>query len=150
MAKYSGVVRSITPSTTDDNWALEAGASESCKIGRIHWGGEASASTPMHTRTARSDSQTGATTVGNVAKLHPNSVTNVVAYALTFATTQPTLNAGDLFSESWNSYGGLVIWTATPGVDEFYLLGAATELGISNRNSVGTGVSSYGTVWEED
>ena len=149
MARYSGVVRSITPSTTDDNWVLAAGASESCKVNEVHWGGEVTTSTAMHTRVARSSGQTGNTTAGSVAKIHPNSVTNVVSFGTTFATTQPTLDAGDLFAESWNAHGGVVRWLAAPG-EEFVLLGAATELCLSCRNSVGTATSSYGTIWEED
>ena len=52
MAKYSGTVLGITPSTTDDNWGLAAGASESGRIVEVHWGGEATTSTVMRTRVA--------------------------------------------------------------------------------------------------
>lgn len=149
MSYYNGYVRSITPSTTDDNWALAAGASESCRVLEVNWGGEATTTTAMATRVARSDTQTGATTTGSVAKGHPNSATNLVAFATTFATTQPTLNAGDLFMTSWNAHGGVVRWLAAPG-EEFVLIGAATEICISNRNSVGTATSSYGVCWIED
>ena len=151
MARYSGVVRSIaTPSTTDDNWGITAGASKSGKILEVHWGGEMTTSTAMCTRVARSSGQTGATTTGNVAKLHPNAPTNGLAFETTFATTQPTLDAGDLFTESWNAHGGVVRWLAAPG-EEFVIIGAATETVISCRNTVGTsGVSTYGTIWEED
>lgn len=145
---YSGVVRSITPSTTDDNWALAAGASEQAAIKEVHWGGEATTSTAMHTRVARSSGQAGSTTTGNVEKIHPYSAANSVSFATTFATTQPTLEAGDLFAVSWNCHGGVVRWLAAPD-EEFILIGAATELCVSCRNSVGTGVSSYGVVWQE-
>ena len=149
MSYYNGYVRSLTPSLTDDNWALAAGASESCRVLEVSWGGESTTTTAMATRVARSDSQTGATTAGSVAKGHPNAATNLVAFATTFATTQPTLNAGDLFMTSWNSHGGVVRWLAAPG-EEFVLIGATTEICISCRNSVGVGVSSYGTAWIED
>lgn len=76
--KYSGVVRSITPATTDDNWALAAGASEQAAVIEVWMGGEATTSTAMHTRSARSSGQTGATTAGNVEKLHPYSAANSV------------------------------------------------------------------------
>lgn len=149
MARYSGVVRSITPSTSDDNWFLTAGANESGKVLEVHWGGEATTSTAMHTRVARASGQAGSATTGNVAKLHPNSPTNLLTFGTTFATTQPTLDAGDLFAESWNAHGGVVRWLAAPG-EEFVIIGAATETVISCRNTVGTATSTYGTIWEED
>lgn len=149
MAMYSGVVRSITPSTTDDNWGLTAGASESAKILEVHWGGESTTTTAMNTRVARSSGQAGAATAGNVAKLHPNSPTNLLTFETTFLTTQPTLDAGDLWTESWNSHGGVVRWLASPG-EEMIIIGAVTETVISCRNSVGVGVSTYGTIWNED
>lgn len=149
MSLYSGVVRSMTPALNDDNWTLTAGAGKSGKIIEVHWGGEVETTTKMHTRVARSSGQAGAATNGNVAKIHPNSPNNGLNFVLTFATTQPTLDAGDLFAESWNAHGGVVRWLASPG-EEFVLIGAASELCISCRNSVGTAISSYGTIWSED
>jgi hypothetical protein len=149
MARYSGGVRSITPSTTDDNWTLSPAASESGKIIEVHWGGEVTTTTAMCTRVARSSGAAGAGTAGNTAKLHPNSPTALIDFFTTYATTQPTLDAGDLFAESWNAHGGVVRWLAAPG-EEFVMIGAATPPTISCRNSVGTGASTYGTIWEED
>ena len=138
----------ITPSTTDDNYALAAGASEQAAVLEVSWGGEATTSTAMHTRTARSSGQTGAATLGNTEVIHPyGTATSPVRFVTTFATTQATLENGDLFAMSWNAHGGVVRWLAAPG-EEFILIGAATELCISNRNSVGTGVSSYGCVFD--
>lgn len=149
MSKYSASLKSITPNTADDNWALTAGAAKSSKIIEVHWGGETTTSTAMCTRVARSSGQTGATSAVTVAKLHPNAPTAGTVLASTFATTQPTLDGGDLFAESWNAHGGVVRWLASPG-EEFVIIGAATETVISCRNSVGTATSSYGLVHEED
>ena len=149
MGVYTGTVRSITPSLTDDNWFLAANANESGKIIDIHWGGEAVTTTAMHTRTARGSAQSGNTTTGNVAKNHPNSPGNLISFGTTFATTQPTLDAGDLCSESWNCHGGVVRILFAPG-EELYIIGASTETTICNRNSVGTATSSYTAVWQED
>jgi len=102
MGVYTGTVRSITPSTTDDNWFLTAGASESGRVLSTWAGGQAVATTAMATRWARSSSQAGAATTGNVAKVHPNTPTNIMTCGTTFATTQPTLDAGDLDVISWN------------------------------------------------
>ena len=149
MARYGAVVRSITASTTDDNIALTAGASKSGKILEVHWGGEATTSTAMCTRVARSSGQTGTTTSVTAAKFHPNAPANGLVFASTFATTQPTLDSADLFAESWNAHGGVVRWLAAPG-EEMVLLGATTEICISCRNSTGTATSTYGMVTEED
>lgn len=149
MARYSFAVKSITPATTDDNWGLTAGTGKSGKVIEVHWGGETTTSTAMCTRVARSSGQTGATTAVTVAKTHPNSPTAGFVVESTFATTQPTLDAGDLFAESWNAHGGVVRWLAAPG-EEFVLIGAATETVISCRNSVGTATSTYGALFEED
>lgn len=149
MALYGGYVRSITPATGDDNWGITGGASKSGKIIEVSWGGEVTSSTGAQTRVARSSGQTGATTLGNVAKVHPNSGSNGLGFETTFATTQPSLDAGDLFTISWNFHGGVVRWLAAPG-EEFVIIGAATETVISCRNSVGTSTSSYGCIWSED
>lgn len=145
MSRYAGVVRSITPSLTDDNWTLNAAANEFAKVMEVHWGGEVTTSTAMCTRVAYSSGSAGAETTGNVAELNEYGPANLVSFVLTFATTQPTLDAGDLFAESWNAHGGVVRWLAAPG-EEFVLIGANS---ISCRNSVGTGTSTYGTIWEE-
>ena len=148
MSKYGGYVRSITPATNDDNWTIAAGASEMAAVLEVSWGGEATTSTAMHTRTARSSGQTGSATLGNTEVLHPyGTATCPVRFITTFATTQPVLESGDLFATSWNCHGGVIRWLAAPG-EEFILIGAATELCISNRNSVGTGTSSYGIVYD--
>lgn len=145
MARYSGVRRSITPNTSNDNWTLNAAANESGRVIEVHWGGETTTSTAMNTRVARS---TGGTTLtaGSVAKIHPNSPTNAIDFCTSAWSVQPTPDAGDLFCESWNAHGGVVRWLAAPG-EEFILIGAAL---ISCRNSNGTATSTYGVIWEED
>lgn len=151
MGVYTGVVRSITPVLTDDNWFLTAGANELARVIRVRASGEATAATAMHTRWARSSGQAGAATTGDVARVsNPNGPTNLLTFGTTFATTQPTLDAGSLLSESWNANGGLVEWVASIPDEEWLIVGAATETVISCRNSVGVGVSSYGGTWRED
>ena len=145
MARYSGTVLGLTPSLTDDNWALDAAAAEMGSILEVHWGGEVTTSTLMRTRVARSSGQAGAATLGNVAKINSRSAANLLDFALTYATTQPALDAGDLFAESWNAHGGVVRWLAAPG-EEFIIIGAAV---VSCRNAVGTALSSYGVIWDE-
>jgi hypothetical protein len=150
MAVYTGAVRSITPSTSDDNWAFAAGASKSLRVLAVMASGEATTSTAMHTRHARASGQTGATTTGNVEKAHPNSPANGIAFATTFATTQPTLEAGDLLTFSWNAHGGIMYWHSGSPDEEWVLIGAATNLCLVSRNTVGTAASSYLATWRED
>ena len=150
MPQYSGVVRSITPVTSDDNWAFDAAANEHGRIREVHFGGQTTASGAMHTRHARAASGVGVT-AGNVAKLHPLSggataADNYIGFQSGWATTQPTLDAGDLWSESWNSHGGLIRVVFDPDVP-VYIVGAEQ---ISCRNAVGTDISTYGTIWEEN
>jgi len=147
MGAYSGIRRSIAPSLTTDNWTLVTGAGESGKVYDIGFSGEMSVSTPMQTRVARSSGQAGAETLGSVAKLHVNSVANLISFVTSFLTTQAALDAGDLIPlGSWNANGGVIRWAALPG-EELIILSSAN---ISCRNSVGTGTSSYGVVWSED
>lgn len=151
MSRYGGGVRSISGSTTDDHWALTAGANKSAKILEVSWGGEMTTSTSIATRVARSSGQTGATTAITSAKLHPNAPTAGLVLGSTFATTQPTLDGGDLFATSWNGHGGVVRWLAAPG-EEFVIIGAATETVISCRNSAQSAAPTMSahTIWEED
>jgi hypothetical protein len=149
MGKHSGTRLSITPATNTDNLNLRAGASKLGRVVEVHWGGEATSSTAMCTRVARSSGQTGNATAVNVEKLNPYGAAAGLSCSSAFATTQATLEAGNLFAESWNAHGGVVRWLAAPG-EEFLLIGATTELCISCRNSVGTATSSYGIIWEED
>ena len=151
MAKYGGYVRGITPSLTDDNWTLEAQTAEVGEVIELSWGGQATTSTAMSTRVARGSGQAGSLTTGNVAKFNPASQTNTLIFGTTYATTQCTLDAGDLFSAAWNAHGGVVRWLAGPN-EEIRLIGKATPDADSTlccRNDVGTGTSNYGTVWEE-
>lgn len=149
MSVYNGFVRSITPSTTDDNWTLAGSASESCTVVAVTASGETTTSTAMHTRHARSTGQNGTTTAGNVAKANTNSASNVIEFATTYATTQPTLDAGDLLAFSWNAHGGIMYWHAGAPDEEWMIIGAATNVNISSRNTVGTTTSSYGVTWRE-
>lgn len=149
MSVYTGVVGSITPSLTDDNWILSAGATEMARVLRFWWGGEVTTSQQMATRVARASGYSGALTTGNVAKHNPNAGTNLVSFGTTYATTQPTLDAGDLFRQSWNAHGGTVMWAALRPEEELLLVGATTETIIVCRNSVGTQTSTYGVTWSE-
>ena len=144
MSVYHGENPGITPVLANDNLSLDAAASEQCYITEVSASGESTATTAMRTRFTRSAS--GATPVaGNVQKHRTNSPTNLVNFVTSW-TTQPTLTAGSLLHPSWNSHGGVILWKATPGDDEWEFIGASQ---FSCRNAVGLGVSSYGIRWRE-
>lgn len=152
MAKFSGYEAIATPATANSNWSLEAGATQSGRILEVTFGGEGTASAAMRTRIAIEGTVgVGARTAGDVQKRVRASSANAFFLSannggVTHATTPPVLDAGALFGIGWNAHGGVVRWLAAPG-EEFEMV--ATE-GISCRNDVGTTVSTYGLVWEED
>lgn len=146
---YSGGVTSITPSTSDDNWTLDAVSAGLGKVKEVNFGGEATSSTAMATRVARANGEAGGQTTGNVQNLEGQGVpSNDVDFVTTYATTQPTLASGNLFSLSWNCHGGAVRWLADPEEEIWVITGQTLDL-ISCRNSTGTGTSSYDTKWLE-
>jgi len=153
MARYTGVRGSITPVLTNDNWTLHAASGESGKILEVHWGGEVTSTNQMETEIKRATTVGVTITAGTAGKVHPNSPTNLLDFA-TGWTTQPVLTGGTgvgtLFGTSWNAHGGVVRWLAAPG-EEFIVIGmASAAASISCRNYVGTSISSYGLVWDED
>lgn len=148
---YSGAVRSITPSTSDDNWTLDAvtPATAVGKLKEVWFTGQATSSAAVQTRVARSNGEAGSGTAGNVANLEGEGVpTNNIDFYTTYASTQPSLNAADLFTASWNNHGGVVRWVADPEEEIWLMSGQSLDL-ISCRNSVGTGTSTYGCIWSE-
>lgn len=144
MSRHIGTILSKTPDLAEDNWALEAEANEHGSIWEVRMSGQSVVTTAMETRVARSGS--GATPVsGDVQMRHPKSAANLINFVKDW-TTHPTIVAGALFAESWNSHGGVIRWLAAPG-EELIIIGAEQ---ISCRGVVGLGVSTYTVVWDED
>lgn len=149
MWTYSGNTGAITPSTSDDNWTLDAVSAGIGKIKEFYWGGGATTSTAMHTRVARANGEAGSQTTGNVSEYGgADQPANKVDFVTTYGTTQPSLNAADIFSMSWNAHGGVVRWLADPDEEIWVQTGQTLDL-ISCRNSAGTATSSYGVIWSE-
>ena len=71
---------------------------------------------------------------------------NLITFGSPYATTQPTLDAGDWYAESWNAHGGLVRYQAAVPGDELVIIGAKT---VSCRTVNGTSTSSYICKWRE-
>lgn len=140
---YAGTNAGITPNTSNDNWTLVAGSSEMGFVKYLSGTGEATSSTAMRTRVARSTGGTTASTA-TAAKTRPHQP----APSLDFVTgwsSQPTLATESLFYASWNcNGGGFRIMLA--GADQLVIPPSAN---LSCRNAVGTGTSSYEVHWEE-
>ena len=146
---YSGNTGSITPSTSDDNWTLDAVDAGIGKVKEVYWGGEATTSTAMRTRISRANAEAGSQTNGNVSEFGgADQPANKVDFVTTYGTTQPTLASADLFAISWNAHGGVVRWLADPDEEIWLITGQTLDL-ISCRNSTGTATSSYGVIWQE-
>jgi hypothetical protein len=148
MAEYSGLVSSLDPSTSDDNWTLDAAIDEYGEIVSVSAAGEETAGAAILARVARSASAAGSGTAGNTQNLHPHSNALKVSFYTTYATTQPTLSAGALIPLGFNANGGSIFIITDPN-HRPQIVGAET---VSCRNSVGSGTgatSNYGVCWAE-
>jgi len=156
MAQFGVERGGFTPSTTNDNWTLEANAAgEIGKVKMISWGGRGTTSTGYRTRWARpTTNPTGAATTLTPANTSPASAPTC-AVASTYATTQPTLAsdpAGNLFGIDWNIVGGGGAIVLPLGGEWLAINSATAGHGyISCRNVAGVdaNLSSYGLQWEE-
>jgi len=149
---YGSAGASFSPTVNTAVWVLEVAATALIQIPEFAFAGEASSSTPMRTRIARDSAiGTGTRTAGSVQRTDVSTVTpgNAAFFSTTYASTQPTIQAGALNPVlSWNAYGGAIRWLAAPG-EEFLLQYLAAGASIECRPDLGTGASSYGVVWQE-
>ena len=146
---YTGAAEGITPSTSDDNWTLDAVSAGVGEITEIYWGGETTTSTAMRTRVARANGEAGSQTNLNVEKIAgANTPSNQLDLVGTYATTQPSLASGSLLAMGWNAHGGMFRWVAGPREGFFMVTGETLDL-ISCRNAAGVGQSTYGLAWKE-
>src|SRR6266853_4630581 len=158
MPSFAAGNGAFTPSTTNDNWSLDAQAVTGVfgRVTQVSWGGSGTSSIGYRTRWTRpSTLGTGAGTAITNAGNNPNFVTPALALFSTYATTQPTLVADpgtNLFAQDWNVQGGggiLILPLAQP----WFILGNAgvNKQVLSCRNTKGTdaSLSSYNVAWEE-
>src|SRR5215469_13832333 len=100
---------SFQPSTTNDNWTLEAGTTVGVfgRVTQVSWGGSNTSSNGYRTRWTRpSTLATGAGTAITAAPGNPNyPAPGQCVLNSTYATTQPTLVAdpgANLYATDWN------------------------------------------------
>jgi hypothetical protein len=153
MPTFAGGNGAFTPSTSQDNWILNAGSAGLFgKVVAFSWGGRLTTSTGYRTRWTRPT--TGAS--GTFTSLTPAvAQPNYAAPGLSFGTyaTAATLAgdpAGNLWAQDWNAQGGsgaIVLPLANP----WWVVNAVLTGQISCRNVAGTDAngSTYGLTWEE-
>ena len=155
MSDFTNANANFTPSTTADNWVLDASTNTlRAKIKWIAWGGLGTTSTGYRTRWFRP------TTIGSgtFTAVGATQATNSGATALmrfgTFATvTTPPTDPGALFDQGWNVLGGGGILTLPIGSEwETISVGTISVAGqLACRNAVGTdaNLSTYAVQWSE-
>ena len=149
MALYTGSNLNRTPNNSSDEWTLDAGSGIVGSLYFVEAGGEETSSEAMRTRWAFSSGAAGALTLlTSVLTADPvqQVLANQIDFGRPYASTQPTLAAGDWYAESWNAHGGLVRYQAAVPGDELVIVGAKT---FSCRTVNGTGLSSYIAKWRE-
>lgn len=156
MATFGAERGGFTPSTTSDNWTLEANAAgEVGEITQFSWGGRGTTSTGYRTRWTRpTTNPTGGATAITAGASNPVSTSNCQAVSV-YATTQATLGAdpaGNLFAIDWNVVGGggcIVL----PLKGEWKVVNSATAghgyISCRNVAGVDASLSSYGLAWQE-
>lgn len=159
MPSFAGGNGAFTPSTTNDNWTLDAQASTGvfARVTQISWGGSNTSSNGYRTRWTRpSTLGTGALTQVTLAYNNPNYTTAAAALVSTYGTAQPALTTdpgNNLFAIDWNNQGGSGI-LVLPLAQPWFILGngGANKQQLSCRNTKGTdaSLSSYNVAWEED
>jgi hypothetical protein len=159
MPSFAGGNGNFSPSTTNDNWTLDAGATAGvfARVTQVSWGGSNASSAGYRTRWTRASTDgTGSGTPITLAYNNPNYATAASALNSTYATAQPVLTTdpgNNLFSMDWNNQGGSGI-LVLPLAQPWWILGSggANKQQLSCRNTKGTdaGLSSYSVAWEED
>lgn len=153
---------SFTPSTTNDNYTLDAVGGATGTFGKvvaIGWGGRLTSSTGYRTRWTRPNNGAGAGagvgagTAITLAYHQPLYTSAQMALNSTYATTQPVLPtdpAGNLHQQDWNAQGGVGM-VVLPLANPWWCVKGVLQGSISCRNVAGTdlGGSSYEVTWEE-
>lgn len=153
MATFSGGNGAFTPSTTADNWVLDANtAGDVGKVVAIGWGGRLTTSTGYRTRWARPS--TNAT--GTFTSLNPQAGTpgaSPTCQLGTFATnTTLPADPANLFAQDWNAHGGLG-YVVLPLASPWYVVSSATaghqQIACRNVAGVDASGSNYTATWDE-
>lgn len=155
MADYSNANANFTPSTSQDNWALDPSTnSVVAKVKYISWGGAGTTSTGYQTRWYRPTTIGSGSFTAVGAVNNSNYGTTALMRFGTFATalTPPTA-PGALFYIDWNVLGGGGILVLPIG-SEWLAASAGTaavngQIGCRNISGTDANLSSYSVQWQE-
>jgi len=128
MAKYTGTFGPVTLSTAFANatnltnsaypFFLQGGtATQQCKISEIYMGGEATSASNVAIMVLGRDSTIAASSITGVTAVLTDGTATASATAAAIgnsATTAPQRSANHLLHLSFNTYGGIVRWVASP------------------------------------
>jgi hypothetical protein len=154
MANFTGHQGAFTPSTSVDNFVLDANTAGGVgKVKMIEWGGRGTTSTGYRTRWARPTTNASSTFTAITAQ-SSNPLATAVNRFGTFATsaTLGTDPANNLFAQDWNVLGGGGVIVLPIG-GEWLVVNSSTaghqQIACRNVAGVDASLSSYGTQWEE-
>lgn len=149
MALYATAREGVTPVAADVLQALTTGLEEIGRIGLITVQGESAASNINRMAVRRSTTNGTSPTAQTPSKLSPTSPAAYIAGATTFSGQPTTAAAPAIWTRAFNTFGGVIQWTAAPG-QELWIMGAtAGSNEVSLESSSGTGVISTEIVHEE-
>lgn len=159
MADWACNAANFTPSTTQDNWALDPSTNTIfAKVIMINWGGSAVAAVSAGYRTRWYRPTTIGSGTFSALTAPIQAVSNPGATALmrigTFGTAlTPPADPGALFDQPWNPLGGGGIFTL-PITREWQMFSAGTaavagQIGCRNAAGVDASLTGYGVQWSE-
>ena len=149
MAFYVIAREGVTPVAGAMLLSLTTGLQEIARVNEIFIGGESTSSTVNRMAVRRSTTNLITPTAQTAAKM---SSTSPAAYtdAATTATTEPvTAAAPAVWTNSENTFGGVVRWVAAPQQELLVQGATAGNNELSLESSSGTGVISCQIVFEE-
>jgi hypothetical protein len=154
MSTFAGSNSNFTPSTSVDNYVLDATNTTGAVgiVESIGWGGQLNTATSYRTTWAR-PATNASSTFTSVTPQAGNPAQTPVCRLGTFATSASlSAEPAGLFTESWNAFGGLGYVTFP--INGAWIVVGTTTAGqgqIACRNRAGTDASgsTYGISWRE-
>lgn len=143
MPTYTSGNGAFTPSTSQDNWTLDAQtAGVFGKIVAIGWGGSLTTSTAYRTRWTRPTTIGSSTFTALTNAYHQPNYTSVGSRVGTFATAPVLASdpAGNLWAQNWNAQGGVGM-IVMPLANPWWISQGILTGQISCRNIQGTDAS---------
>lgn len=155
MAQFSGGPGgTFTPSTSNDNWTLDANtAGDVGLVKYFSWGGRGTSSVGYRTRWTRPTTLGSGTATNFTLEITSQQVAALCQLVDSWGTSDPTLpsDPANLYAQDWNLLGGGGTIILPIGGEWIVLQGAQPYQQISCRNTAGTdaNLSNYTVCWQE-